>query len=161
TMTEDAGAFGPSLRSFVDRRIPADVHGSLGRLKAIPASGPPDFPAFVPSHTSLDAGGARHVRAHFDFLSDQNAALTDRRHPFIIPAPRSGEIDLTPFGEESNMVRTTIAVTLIAGLGLLMNAGLARAQDQPELYAKPLPQHEMLKKEVGTWDATMNLFMGG
>jgi hypothetical protein len=59
------------------------------------------------------------------------------------------------------MVRTTIAVTLIAGLGLLMNAGLARAQDQPELYAKPLPQHETLKKEVGTWDATMNLFMGG
>src|SRR5262249_24819858 len=33
----------------------------------------------------------------FWFFSGRDSALTARRHPFIIPALRSDEIDLTPF----------------------------------------------------------------
>jgi hypothetical protein len=48
---------------------------------------------------------------------------------------------------------------LVACLGLISAASLARGQDAP--IPKPTPEHERLAKEVGTWDATIKSWMGG
>lgn len=42
-------------------------------------------------------------------------------------------------------------------LTLLFSASLAFAQGPP--MPQPGPEHEMLKKDVGTWDATVEMFM--
>lgn len=61
------------------------------------------------------------------------------------------------------MDRTKCAMRWV--VGVLMLAGLAgraaRAQEGGEGFVKPSPQHAFLKKEEGTWDATMKIFMGG
>lgn len=53
------------------------------------------------------------------------------------------------------LVRLYLAVAATACLALLASSGAARAQ-APRLKA---PEHDLLKKEVGVWDATMKLWL--
>jgi hypothetical protein len=46
-----------------------------------------------------------------------------------------------------------------AAFGLSLVAGIASAQAPPA--PKPGPEHEILKGDVGAWDATVESFMGG
>ena len=48
---------------------------------------------------------------------------------------------------------------LVVGLGLFGLTTLSYAQDSP--VPKPTPEHELLAKGVGTWDATIKSWMQG
>lgn len=55
-----------------------------------------------------------------------------------------------------------VLAVVTGSLGPLFLADRARAQDDADaVFAKPTPEHALLKREVGTWDAAMSLFMGG
>lgn len=49
-------------------------------------------------------------------------------------------------------LRLTLVVAVVAGSSLAPGARLARAQQGP-VVPQPTPEHELLKKDVGTWDA--------
>lgn len=60
------------------------------------------------------------------------------------------------------MIRAGIAGRAMVGALLVvgMTTAVGQAQEE-EIFARPTPQHEVLKGEAGTWDATMKIFMGG
>jgi hypothetical protein len=58
----------------------------------------------------------------------------------------------------TGMIRGLLGLAL--SLGLFGWSGAALGQDGPPV-PKPTPEHERLKKEVGTWDATIKSWMRG
>jgi hypothetical protein len=58
------------------------------------------------------------------------------------------------------MNRTIRTVTLAAGVAALLVAGTARARAQQGMppLPKPGPEHEVLKADVGVWDAVVETF---
>jgi hypothetical protein len=61
---------------------------------------------------------------------------------------------------EIEAMRTTLRKILVLTVSLVLIGGMAaRAQDGPG--AKPTAEHEMLKHDVGTWDATVKSWMQG
>jgi hypothetical protein len=63
------------------------------------------------------------------------------------------------FNEEESMTRAKIA-TLTAVVAALLGAPVSRAQDMPPM-PKPGPEHEVLKGDVGTWNAKVEMVTPG
>jgi hypothetical protein len=62
------------------------------------------------------------------------------------------------------MFGRAVALLILGGLSMLPGPTASGQEEKPDLdamIAKPTKHHELLKKDVGTWDATVKMWMAG